>query len=84
MMTEKNTQFETPESESLPICSTMSHLICNHHYNLISEYSELHLKNKPPDCCLYSEDGHGFKMHKESLGSMMTVVEFHSVPGDIQ
>jgi len=54
--------------ESVPICLTMSHLISNHHYNLISEYSELYLKNKPPDCCLYSEDGHGFKMHKESLG----------------
>ena len=83
MMTEENTQFEMPESESVPICSTMSHFISNQYYNLISEYSELYLKNKPPDCCLYSEDGHEFKMHKELLGSMMAVIEFHSVACDI-
>ena len=81
MLTEENTQFEMRESMS--ICSTMSHFKSNNHYNLLSEYSELHLKNKPPDCCLYSEDGHEFKMHKELLGSMMAVIEFHSVAGDV-
>ena len=36
--------------------------------NLIEEYMDCHLKNKPPDCFFYSEDGTVFKTHKELLG----------------
>ena len=32
------------------------------------EYSESYLKNKPPDCILFSEDGAQFKTHKELFG----------------
>ena len=32
------------------------------------EYSEFYLKNKPPDCILFSEDGAQFKTHKELFG----------------
>ena len=39
-----------------------------HQSNLIKDYSDSYLKNKPPDCILYSEDGTAFKTHKELLG----------------
>ena len=46
----------------------MSHLINTHHDLAIKDYLKSYLKNKPPDCFLYSEDGAEFKTHKELLG----------------
>ena len=46
----------------------MCHLINNDQNNVIGLYMESYLKNKPPDCILYSEDGGEFKIHKELLG----------------
>ena len=38
------------------------------HINAVNDYLGLYLKNKPPDCILYSEDGAKFKTHKELFG----------------
>ena len=46
----------------------MCHLVNNHHNNFTKDYLEFYLKNKAPDCILYSEDGYEFKIHKELLG----------------
>ena len=49
----------------------MSYLITkksNHPSDSIKDYMESYLKNKPPDCFLYSEDGTQFKTHKELFG----------------
>lgn len=45
----------------------MHHLVDYHHINSITDLLESYLKNKPPDCILYSEDGAPFKTHKELL-----------------
>ena len=36
--------------------------------NEYKDWNWLFFNNKEADCILYSEDGHGFKMHKEILG----------------
>ena len=46
----------------------MLRLINNQHSDSIRDFIESYLKNKPPDCVLYSEDGTEFKTHKELLG----------------
>ena len=46
----------------------MCHFINNHQNDSIKDYLESYLKNKPPDCLLYSEDGAEFKTHKEPFG----------------
>ena len=43
-------------------------LINNHQNVTIKNYLDSYLKNKPPDCFLYSEDGTEFKIHKEVFG----------------
>ena len=35
------------------------------HIVTIKDYLDVHLKNKTPDCILYSQDGGEFKIHKE-------------------
>ena len=35
------------------------------HIVTIKDYLDVYLKNKPPDCILYSKDGGEFKIHKE-------------------
>ena len=46
----------------------MCHLKNNQHNKTITNYLKSYLKKNPPDCILYSEDGSGFKIHKELLG----------------
>ena len=46
----------------------MCHLINNQQNDNIKDYSESYLRNKPPDCVLYSEDGAEFYIQKELLG----------------
>ena len=43
----------------------MFHLVNNHQSGDIHNYLEGFLKNKTPDCIIYSEDGAEFKTHKE-------------------
>ena len=40
----------------------------DHHKKAINDYLGSFLKNKAPDCILYSEDGAEFKTHKELFG----------------
>ena len=40
-------------------------LMYNHHHESIKDYAKSYLKNKPPDCILFSEDGTEFKIQKE-------------------
>ena len=44
---------------------TMFHLVNNHQSSDFHNYLEIFLKNKAPDCIIYSEDGAVFKTHKE-------------------
>ena len=46
----------------------MRHLKNNQHNKTITNYLKSYLKKNSPDCILYSEDGSGFKIHKELLG----------------
>ena len=46
----------------------MFHLNNNHHQNDMNDYLGSYLKNKAPDCILYSEDGAQFRTHKELFG----------------
>ena len=48
--------------------STMFHLVNNHRKGDIHDYLKIFLKNKAPDCIIYSEDGAEFKTHKELFG----------------
>ena len=48
--------------------STMLHLVNNHRNGDIHDNLEIFLKNKAPDCIIYSEDGAEFKTHKELFG----------------
>ena len=43
----------------------MLKLTNNHLQSTIKDYLNTYLKDKPPDCILYSEDGTKFKTHKE-------------------
>ena len=44
----------------------MSTLIkASNHTSCIESYLNVHIKQKPSDCILYSEDGGKFKIHKE-------------------
>ena len=62
----------------------MFHLNNNHHKNDINDYLGSYLKNKAPDCILYSEDGAQFKTHKEVFGQTKFMRELlksqHSMP----
>ena len=46
----------------------MYHLANNHGRLDTYNYLEIFLKNKAPDCIIYSEDGAKFKTHKELFG----------------
>ena len=46
----------------------MYHLANNHGRLDTYNYLEIFLKNKAPDCIIYSEDGAEFKTHKELFG----------------
>ena len=43
----------------------MSTIINKNHNVIIKDYFSSYMKNKSPDCVLYSEDGTEFKIHKE-------------------
>ena len=46
----------------------MYHLANNHGRLDTYNYLEIFLRNKAPDCIIYSEDGAEFKTHKELFG----------------
>ena len=46
----------------------MFHLVNTHQSSDFHNYLEILLKNKAPDCIIYSEDGAEFKTHKELFG----------------
>ena len=46
----------------------MAYFVNRNHILTFGTNSKKYLKLHPPDCCLYSEDGSKFKIHKELLG----------------
>ena len=54
---------------------------------VIKDFLDCYLKNKPPDCILYSEDGAKFKTHKEIFGQtefMRTLLKSDNCCGIIE
>ena len=65
----------------------MSTLINKNHNMVLKEYMNCYLKNKPPDCILYSEDGTKFKTHKEifcQTGFMRAILKSDNCCGVIE
>merc|ERR1719369_765877 len=46
----------------------MFHLVNTYRNSDFHNYLEIFLKNKTPDCIIYSEDGARFRTHKELFG----------------
>ena len=65
----------------------MFHLVNNHQNVDIHNYLEIFLKNKTPDCTIYSEDDAEFKTHKELFGQtkfMREILKIQSCCGLVE
>ena len=53
------------------------------HISCIEGYLNVHIKQKPSDCILYSEDGGKFKIHKELFSQTNFLREILSSKGGV-